>query len=92
MSIVALPAQVATATIPTSQRSSLNVADEKTEAFEQQLKQCGYQSLQHIEVIVRDGLVELHGTVGSYAMKQLAQETIRPLAIGIEIKNEVRVY
>ncbi|TWU46136.1 BON domain protein [Rubripirellula tenax] len=65
--------------------------NEKAIAFEDHLKTSGYRELTHVHVLVEDGTVVLRGNVATYYIKQLAQETIRPIAIGMKIKNELTV-
>ncbi len=91
MSTFAMRVGVAPRPVPVARESHFSFQDEKTLAFETRLQQSGYQALRNLTVVVCDGLVVLGGTVDSYFLKQMAQEAIRPLAIGLQITNEIQV-
>ncbi len=91
MSLMLMPPPVATLKPPAAIPHAHPFVDEKTRAFETRIRQTGYQEMRGIKVRLRDGLVTLRGNVTSYYMKQVAQEAIRPLAIGLHINNEIEV-
>tara|TARA_R110002049_G_scaffold50370_3_gene143112 strand:+ start:155630 stop:156226 length:597 start_codon:yes stop_codon:yes gene_type:complete len=64
---------------------------EKLEQFQSALANSGHHELTRVRVILDDDALRLCGQVSSYFMKQVAQETVRPLAIGLRIENQVRV-
>lgn len=64
---------------------------EKAERFLEVLGQAGSSELRRVQVQVVDGKVVLFGRVTSYYHKQVAQESVRPLAIGMEIENKIDV-
>ncbi len=90
MSAFTVPA-VAASPIPIFRRSRSSIQDKETVAIQTRLQKSGYPALRHLQVVVRGGVVVLQGSVDSYFLKQMAQEAIRPLAIGRQITNEVRV-
>jgi hypothetical protein len=47
--------------------------------------------LHQLHVDLRGQVLMLRGRVRSYYLKQLAQETIRPAALGLELDNRVAV-
>ena len=51
----------------------------------------GGGGLRKVCLQVHDGVLVLTGTVSSFYLKQLAQETVRPLAIGMRIENQIAV-
>jgi hypothetical protein len=55
------------------------------------LKASGVRQLGSVRLLVLDASVELIGEVPSYYLKQLAQESIRPAALGLQIVNQIRV-
>lgn len=55
------------------------------------LRGTGQDDLRLIRVDCRDEVLKLSGSVRSYTLKQLAQETIRPLAVGCVLQNDVCV-
>ena len=63
----------------------------KQEQFDQLLCNASTSELKKVRVEVHDGLVCLHGRVSSFYVKQLAQETLRPYAIGLKIDNHLVV-
>ncbi|WP_283431026.1 BON domain-containing protein [Neorhodopirellula lusitana] len=65
--------------------------DEKSQALESMIQQTGHRGLDRVRARVKDGWIVLWGQVPSYYLKQLAQEAVRPLAIGLQIRNELRV-
>ncbi|TWU50584.1 hypothetical protein Poly51_38760 [Rubripirellula tenax] len=74
-----------------STRPPEDASDEKTLAFEQAIRRAGHRGLDRIEVMLRDGEIVSSGRVKSYYLKQLAQEAVRSPAIGLQIRNNVRV-
>jgi hypothetical protein len=64
---------------------------EKKAVFYSALRGTGYGELARVQLSLDDVQVELSGEVSSYFLKQLAQETIRPLAIGLRIVNHLHV-
>lgn len=91
MSLSLMPLAVAPPTTHVTTQPVPKIADEKTLAFEELLRETDYRDLRKIKVRLRDGRIILRGNVPSYFMKQVAQEAVRPLAIGLEIRNEIRV-
>lgn len=65
--------------------------DEKSQALQSLLQQTGHCGLRHVSAVASDGWIVLRGRVASYYLKQLAQEAVRPMAIGVRIRNEVAV-
>lgn len=55
------------------------------------LQQTGLRDLACIRVSVSDREMTLDGEVGSYYLKQLATEAVRPHASGLAIKNRLQV-
>lgn len=64
---------------------------EKRTAFQAALRNTGYGELTRVRLDVDHGVVTLFGEVSSFYMKQLAQEAIRPLSIGMRIDNRIHV-
>ncbi|QDV44269.1 BON domain protein [Stieleria neptunia] len=64
---------------------------EKDALFREILANSGSGELRQIEVNVRDGQVVLSGRVSSFYQKQLAQESLLPVAIGMQICNQLEV-
>jgi BON domain len=64
---------------------------EKQSIFESALASNRIGELRRVRVGVDDANVTLQGTVSSFYLKQLAQESIRPFALGLTIRNELRV-
>ena len=65
--------------------------NDKLSIFKSALAGTGRNELKRVRVDLDDGVVQLRGLVTSYYLKQVAQETVRPLAIGLEIDNQIRV-
>lgn len=86
-----MPLAVASANSLLARRTSPRDSHEKAHAFETLLRQSRRRALHGVHVQLRDGSVVLSGTVKSYFLKQLAQEAVRPLAIGMRIENELNV-
>jgi len=55
------------------------------------LRRSPYRGLDGVGVVVRGTDVILWGRVSSYYLKQMAQESVRPLADGMNIRNRLRV-
>lgn len=91
MSLSLMPPSLAAPTTPVMTAPIQKIAHEKTRAFEGLIQKKGYRDLRNIEVRLRDGWVILRGEAPSYYMKQVAQEAVRPLAIGLQIRNEITV-
>ena len=68
-------------------------ADEcdKATVFQEALANSGRGELKQVVVNLGDGVIQLRGVVTSYFLKQAAQETVRPLAIGLRIDNQLCV-
>jgi hypothetical protein len=64
---------------------------EKEAGFERILEETGIKPLRSVRVEVVDGRVKLEGRVPSFYAKQLAQEALRPYAIGLKIDNRLAV-
>ncbi|PNY34806.1 hypothetical protein C2E31_21400 [Rhodopirellula baltica] len=64
---------------------------EKEQHLENAVRDSGPTELRQASVIVTDGVVTILGNVSSFYHKQVAQEAVRPLAIGMEIHNRLRV-
>ncbi len=71
-------------------RSDSDSSDKKA-AFQAALRNTGYGELTRVRLDIDDAVVTLFGEVSSFYMKQLAQEAIRPLSIGMQIDNQVHV-
>ena len=65
--------------------------NEKTVAIQSLLRETTRYGLRGVQVYVQEKTVTLNGTVESYFLKQLAQETVRPLVFGIKIQNQLHV-
>ena len=65
--------------------------DEKRILIESALSESCRSELKGVQVKLCDDTVQLCGNVTSFHMKQLAQETIRPLAAGLRIDNQLSV-
>ena len=72
-------------------RFSVDTIDEKARILEILIRRAGHRSLNHVRASVTDGWIVLRGRVPSYYLKQLAQEAVRPMAIGMQIRNELHV-
>ena len=72
-------------------RSSSSGHREKDAFFREILAQSGSGEVRQIEVKVQDGRIILRGRVSSFYQKQLAQESLLPVAIGMQICNQVEV-
>lgn len=66
-------------------------ANEASRAMQALIREIGHGGLAEVSACAGDGWVLLEGQVASFYLKQLAQEAVRPLAIGIEIRNEIHV-
>ena len=64
---------------------------EKQLSMEAALAKTGRRELKRIQVKVTDSAVLLRGFVSSFFLKQLAQESVRSLATGSRIDNQIRV-
>jgi osmotically-inducible protein OsmY len=64
---------------------------EVVKAAQEQLQASGYSDLRSITCEFREGVVVLRGRVTSFYLKQLAQETVRPLVGARAILNAVEV-
>lgn len=64
---------------------------EKAAFFHQVLMRSGIAELKRVAVHVGDGHVLLSGRVSTFYTKQLAQECLRPYAIGLRIDNRLHV-
>ena len=69
-----------------------NEGHERETILRSALSQAGRGELKRIRVDVDGDTVRLRGRVTSYYLKQVAQEAIRPLAIGLRIDNRVQVH
>ncbi len=65
--------------------------NEKLQIFQDALSNAGHRELRSIRVFLNRKAVKLRGTVSSFYLKQVAQEAIRPHAIGLKILNELVV-
>ncbi len=91
MLITVIPETGSTTIVSAAAYRRQQIADNKASELEMHLRQCGHSGLNNVRVQLDDGLINLEGFVSSYYLKQLAQETIRPLAIGMRIRNQLRV-
>ena len=66
-------------------------ASEKEAHFRDLLVSAGSSELRRIGIVVEDGRVILSGRVTCFYQKQLAQEFLRPHAIGMQIINQIEV-
>ena len=64
---------------------------EKESVLADAIASAGGGGLRKVCLQVHDGVLVLTGTVSSFYLKQLAQETVRPLAIGMRIENQIAV-
>ncbi|MEM6471948.1 MAG: hypothetical protein AAF802_20480 [Planctomycetota bacterium] len=67
------------------------IAQEREALFLRILSCAGAGELRRIRVVVGESTVSLIGLVSSYYNKQLAQETLRPYADGLQIDNRIDV-
>lgn len=74
-----------------SQPIASSSACEKNAFFREILAQSGSGELRQIEVNVQDGQIILRGRVSSFYQKQMAQESLLPVAIGMQICNQLEV-
>ncbi|MCO8123275.1 BON domain-containing protein [Stieleria sp. TO1_6] len=65
--------------------------DAKEAIFQDALCKHSCSEFRSIEIELTDGQITLHGQVSSFYLKQLAQETVRPYAIGLQIDNRIVV-
>lgn len=63
-----------------------------TERVERALRARGYRALHAVRVSVRARVVFLRGRVGSYYLKQLAQETVLTVPGSHRIRNDLTVH
>nr|WP_236649881.1 BON domain-containing protein [Rhodopirellula sp. SM50] len=75
----------------TAQPTASSSECEKKAFFRELLAQSGSGELRQIEVDVRDGQILLRGRVSSFYQKQMAQESLLPVAIGMQICNQLEV-
>lgn len=54
------------------------------------LEMSAYRPLTRLDCRVRDGVIELHGTVSSFFLKQMAQTAVLPLNLS-RVRNCIRV-
>jgi len=66
-------------------------ACEKRDGFQRVLIETGVRELRYVRVELSDGHVRLNGRVPTFYAKQLAQEALRPYAIGLKIDNQLAV-
>ncbi|MCS7466743.1 BON domain-containing protein [Stieleria sp. ICT_E10.1] len=64
---------------------------DKDAFFRDILAQSGSGELRQVEVNVQDGQIILRGRVSSFYQKQMAQESLFPVAIGMRICNQLEV-
>ena len=64
---------------------------EKVQVFRDAIDNTRHRGLSGLRIKLADHSVLLSGTVSSYYLKQVAQESIRPYAIGLTIRNELKV-
>ncbi|QDT61429.1 BON domain protein [Stieleria bergensis] len=83
--------QVALYNAPLINESTVSGFDEKSQALECAIQQAGHRGLDRVRVTLLDGWIVLRGRVSSFYLKQLAQEAVRPMAIGMQIRNELHV-
>jgi osmotically-inducible protein OsmY len=60
-------------------------------AATRRLGAAGYGELRQIRVTARNGVIELHGCVSSFYLKQVAQTVVLNLEGITQVKNHVRV-
>ncbi|QEF98818.1 hypothetical protein Mal15_28750 [Stieleria maiorica] len=63
----------------------------KNTYYREILAQSGSAELRQVDVDVQDGRIVLCGRVSSFYQKQLAQESLLPVAIGMQICNRLEV-
>ena len=56
------------------------------------LQASGYPALAAGECSVEAGIVELRGTVGSYYLKQVAQELVQRVKAVRQVRNSIEVF
>lgn len=86
------PTLIATAKVVTVHPSTSMVLDATSEELNAVIRRVGHCGLDRVRAIAMDGRIVLRGTVRSFYLKQLAQEAVRPLAIGAQIENDLRVH
>ena len=64
---------------------------EKEAALQMALRKSGCGDLRRIRISLSHDQVQLVGRAPSYYIKQLAQESVRPLVFGLHIDNQIRV-
>jgi len=74
-----------------SQVNNQSQNDELQDVIAQRLGHCGHPGLRRVSVVVDNQRVILSGTVASYYMKQMAQETARQACPGRKVYNDVDV-
>ena len=55
------------------------------------LRQSPILALRQLSLEETETTITIHGNVSSYYLKQMAQETLRPLLAGRKLVNQVRV-
>ncbi len=74
------------------QQQAPHVPDERLqELIYSRLARSPHLAGKYLRIEMSDNTIVLKGTVRSYYHKQLAQETLRPLAAGRLLRNELQV-
>lgn len=73
------------------QLSDQSQNDDLQNVIAQRLGHCGHPGLRRVSVVVDDQRVILSGTVPSYYMKQMAQETARQACPSRKVYNDLDV-
>jgi len=76
---------------PSDRGQTMNATIREPFLTSQVFRQSPFFALRRLSLEETDGTVIIHGDVASYYLKQLAQETLRPLLAGRQLVNEVRV-
>jgi hypothetical protein len=69
----------------------MTVAETRSDRISGVISQSPIPALRRLSVNESDSTVVLQGTVGSYYLKQLAQELVKPLLDGKQLINSVAV-
>ncbi|MFN7730474.1 MAG: hypothetical protein ACK5OB_01130 [Pirellula sp.] len=78
---------------PDAAMDEANAVDETLQQTAQMLLRTSpFQELHALDVVIDDHALRLRGQVMSYFHKQIAQETIRSVAPGVIVENELEVH
>jgi hypothetical protein len=78
---------------PDAAKYGANAGDETLQQTAQMLLRASpFHELHTLDVVIEDHALRLRGQVVSYFHKQIAQETIRSVAPGVIVENDLEVH